>query len=294
MTPILEVQALKKSYGKLKAVNGVDFKIAEGQCFGLFGPNGAGKSTTIEIIETIQKPDSGKIIFNGKPIDKNYTQKLGVQFQETSLPIHLTVLEVLKSFRQLYEQKVDLEEIIELCQIRPFMHQLHEKISGGQKQRLLLSLALCHDPKIILLDEPTTGLDPQARRHVWDIVNNIKKAGKTILLTTHYMDEAYELCDEIAIMDHGRIIAQDSPQNLLKAFFNKEVIILNTNTIRQEQLNNDEVLVPRPNSIEIHTTNTELTLKKLIAENIALDGITIRRSNLEDLFIELTGKDLRS
>jgi ABC-2 type transport system ATP-binding protein len=293
MQTILQVNSIYKSFGSLKAVNGVSFGINEGQCFGLLGPNGAGKSTTIEIIETIQKPDSGEILYKGEAITKDFTQSLGVQFQETSLPLHLTVYETLKSFSQLYDKGIDLEQIIDMCQLTPFLHQMHDKISGGQKQRLLLSLALCHDPQVILLDEPTTGLDPQARRHLWQIVDQIKKQGKTILLTTHYMDEAYELCDEIAIMDHGKIIAQGTPEKLLNTFFNKEVITLNLPQIEKSIFQNNETIVSRPRSSEIHTEKTETTIKSLIANNISLEGITIRRSNLEDLFIELTGKDLR-
>ena len=212
---MLEVKALRKRYGQVEAVRGVSFTIRPGQCFGLLGPNGAGKSTTLEMLEQVLEPDSGEIWYDGKPVGRDFKRKLGVQFQATALPTHLKVIEVLRFFAKLYGSTKPLEPLIERCQLGAFLNQKHDAVSGGQKQRLMLAIALCHDPEIVLLDEPTTGLDPQARRNVWSIVRSIQASGKTVLLTTHYMDEAEELCDEIAIMDHGQIISQGNPKALL-------------------------------------------------------------------------------
>lgn len=289
---ILEVKDLYKNYGKLEAVRGTSFEIKKGQCFGLLGPNGAGKSTTIEIIENIIKPTSGTILYKGNPLDSSYLEELGIQFQETSLLAQLTVKETLETFRRFYKNQMDLEEIIDTCQLRPFLNQKHEKVSGGQRQRLLLAMALCNDPNLLLLDEPTTGLDPQARRHLWEIVKKIKQKGKSIILTTHYMEEAYELCDEIAIMDHGKIIAQGKPEELLAQYFSLDVIKLPK--LDTELLSGDFFTVyDKGDYVEIHTEKTDLFLKYCFEKNINLKGISIRKSNLEDLFLELTGKEIR-
>lgn len=215
MEPILEIYGLQKHFGAVKAVNGVSFCIHKGECYGLLGPNGAGKSTTMEIIEQIIPPDKGEILYKGKPIDARYKLEIGVQFQQTALPSYLTVKEALATFCQLYPHSLPLDELIRTCQLSDFIDQRHEVISGGQRQRLLLAVALCSDPHLIILDEPTTGLDPQARRHLWEIVRTIKQQGKTILLTTHYMDEAYELCERIGIMEKGRILLEGTPSDLL-------------------------------------------------------------------------------
>jgi ABC-2 type transport system ATP-binding protein len=291
---ILQVQNLYKSFGQVKAVQGTSFAVQKGQCFGLLGPNGAGKSTTIEMIETIQRPDQGEILFHGKRPGSHYLEKLGVQFQQTSLPHKLTVKETLETFSRLYQNAKPLDELIQLCQLTEFQNQDHEKISGGQRQRLLLAIALCHDPELILLDEPTTGLDPQARRHLWSIVKDIKEQGKTIILTTHYMDEAYELCDEIAIMDKGTIIAQGSPDQLLTEFF--KTVIIEMPLQYHDQLENAPAnhIYKTNKKIEIHTDNVDDTIKEIIAKGISLQKIHMRQSNLEDLFIELTGKEMRA
>lgn len=216
MEPILEISGLQKHFGPVKAVNGVSFRIHKGECYGLLGPNGAGKSTTMEIIEQIISPDKGEILYKGKPIDSRYKLEIGVQFQQTALPGFLTVKEALSTFCQLYPNSLPMDELITTCQLTEFVNQRHEHISGGQRQRLLLAVALCSDPQLVILDEPTTGLDPQARRHLWEIVKNIKKQGKTILLTTHYMDEAYELCERIGIMEKGKILLEGTPSDLLR------------------------------------------------------------------------------
>ncbi len=215
MTALLEVTQLVKKYPSILAVNGVSFSLKAGTCFGLLGPNGAGKTTTLEMIEGITRPTSGEIRFKGKPIDSEFREKIGIQFQSTSLPDFLTVREVLVLFRSFYRENAPLEELIELCSLGDYLDRDTKKISGGQRQRLLLALALVNHPDLVFLDEPTTGLDPQARRNFWDLVKRIRASGKTIFMSTHYMEEAEQLCDEIAIMDHGKIIAQGEPRSLL-------------------------------------------------------------------------------
>lgn len=293
---VLEVRDLKKSYGKVEAVRGTSFEVRKGQCFGLLGPNGAGKSTTIELIENIIQPDSGEILFAGQPLDSKFRDRLGVQFQETALPPSLTVRETLETFSNLYSRSLPLETLIPLCQLQEFQNQKTHQISGGQRQRLFLALALCNDPELLLLDEPTTGLDPQARRHLWNIVNQVKKEGKTLILTTHYMDEAYELCDEIAIMDHGQIIARGSPSQLLSEHFRTVVVQLPQGSAAEaiSQVQAQWSIHSQGPFVEIHTEDLNGTLKTLGELELDLRGMNIRQSNLEDLFLKLTGQEIRS
>jgi ABC-2 type transport system ATP-binding protein len=209
------------------AVNGVSFSLKAGTCFGLLGPNGAGKTTTLEMIEGITLPTSGEILFSGQPIGPKFREKIGIQFQTTALPDFLTVREVLKLFGSFYRETTEIGNLIELCSLKEFLDRDTQKISGGQRQRLLLALALVNNPDLVFLDEPTTGLDPQARRNFWDLVKGIRSTGKTIMMSTHYMEEAEQLCDEVAIMDHGQIIAHGTPQKLLGHHENLEDLYLN-------------------------------------------------------------------
>jgi ABC-2 type transport system ATP-binding protein len=287
---ILEVKDLHKHYGELKAVNGTSFQVERGICFGLLGPNGAGKSTTIECIEMITQKTSGDILFNGEPFKESTLEKIGVQFQETALPPKLKVGETLEFFSKLYANEIDIDELIKECSLDEYLNQFHDQISGGQRQRLLLAVSLCHNPKLVLLDEPTTGLDPQARRNLWDLVRKIKSRGTTIILTTHYMEEAFELCDEIGIMDHGKLIALGTPKNLLSEHF-KNVVIEIPNS--SQKIECSEEVIQAEHYVEIHTENLNKTLEQLTAQSIDLTGMNIRQSNLEDLFLQLTGKELR-
>jgi ABC-2 type transport system ATP-binding protein len=223
---LIEVTQLVKKYPSVVAVQGVSFTLKAGTCFGLLGPNGAGKTTTMEMIEGITPPSSGEIRFKGQPITANFKERIGIQFQSTALPDFLTVREVLKLFRSFYQETTPLESLIELCSLGEFLDRDTQKISGGQRQRLLLALALVNNPDLVFLDEPTTGLDPQARRNFWELVRTIRKNGKTIFMSTHYMEEAEVLCDEIAIMDHGKIIAQGVPNQLLGQHKNLEDLYL--------------------------------------------------------------------
>lgn len=294
----LEVHHLKKSFGTIEAIKDISFQIKKGECFGLLGPNGAGKSTTIEIIEQIQKFDAGKILYFGKPPNETMRDELGVQFQETALLPRLTVRESIEVFSGLYSKPRNVDELIELCMLTEFADRQHDKISGGQKQRLLLAIALSNHPKILLLDEPTTGLDPQARRHLWDIISNIKKDGTTIVLTTHYMDEAQALCDRIVIVDHGKIIAEGPPQTLIRAHL-PEVIVEMPITERFSKSLALEIWPSEPvievgGNLHFSTQKLDQLIGALTKSGVSLEGIQIRQPNLEDLFISLTGKILRS
>ena len=292
-TPLIEVRNLVKHYPKVKAVNGVDFSLMPGTCFGLLGPNGAGKTTTVEMLEGIHAATSGEILYKGAPVDRRFRNEAGIMFQSTALQDFITVRETLEMFARLYPQNTDIEELIKRCNLTEYLDQDNRQLSGGQRQRLLLAIALVNNPDIIFLDEPTTGLDPQARRNFWDLIDSIKAEGKTILLTTHYMDEAYVLCDEIAIMDHGKIIAQGTPKKLLEENFNDVIL-----QIPEEALGNiDELPYPihRHKGIaEIATGDVNQVISDLIAKNVSLSQLQVRSRNLDDLFLELTGKEIRA
>ncbi len=250
MVIALEARNLMKEYPGVKAVDGLSFAVPEGICFGLLGPNGAGKTTTVEIIEGVTRPTSGEVYYYGEIAGAKFRQEAGIQFQNTALQDYLTVRETIEMFRSLYERQADLDDIIEQCSLGDLLDRDNRKLSGGQRQRLLLAVALVNQPRLIFLDEPTTGLDPQARRNFWDLVQSIRAGGATIVLTTHYMDEAQILCDQIAIMDAGKIVTKGAPADLLFERYGDELI------------------------------------------NLAHGEI--RRPNLEDLFIDLTGHSLRT
>lgn len=291
--PLLEIRKLVKHYPHVKAVNGVDFCLQSGTCFGLLGPNGAGKTTTVEILEGIHTATSGEILYKGEPVGNRFRNEAGIMFQSTALQDFITVRETLMMFAQLYPQNADLDELIRRCNLTDYLEQDNRELSGGQRQRLLLAIALVNDPDIIFLDEPTTGLDPQARRNFWDLIESIKSEGKTILLTTHYMDEAYTLCDEIAIMDHGKIIAQGTPKKLLAAHFNDAILQIPESDISEPDLLPFEIKKIK-GIIEITTNDVNHTINELITRNISLSHLQVRSRNLDDLFIELTGKALRA
>jgi ABC-2 type transport system ATP-binding protein len=290
---ILEVRELVKQYPATTAVAGVSFSVAEGVCFGLLGPNGAGKTTTIEIMEGILPPTSGEARFRGAPLGSEFREQAGILFQKTALQDFLTVRQSIALFRGLYARGLSVEEVISLCALEKLADRDSRKLSGGQQQRLLLAIALVNDPTVLFLDEPTTGLDPQARRSFWELVESIKARRKTIILTTHYMEEAELLCDEIIIMDHGRIVAQGSPQRLLQEHFAEVLLELPrqdfTPAARELQLN----LIEGPERVEISTHDVEGTLKALLAVQVPLRHLRIRPANLEDLFLKLTGTELR-
>ena len=232
----LEAHQLVKQYPGVLAVDGVSFSVPEGTCFGLLGPNGAGKTTTVEIIEGVTRATSGEVYYYGDLAGDRFRQESGIQFQNTALQDHITVRETLEMFRSLYDRHADLDHVIEQCSLRALLDRDNRKLSGGQRQRLLLAVALVKRPRLEFLDEPTTGLDPQARRNFWMLVQGIRKEGATIVLTTHYMDEAQVLCDDIAIMDEGKIVMEGPPDKLLFDRYGDTLINLPHGEIRRPNL----------------------------------------------------------
>ena len=290
MSSVIEVFSLTKKFGDLVAVDDLSFSVPEGICFGLLGPNGAGKTTTIEMLEGIVKPTEGRIELFGQPANKLVYKKVGIQFQNTALQDYIKVKETLELFASFYEQPAAIEELVELCSLQDFINQDARKLSGGQRQRMLLALALINDPDLLFLDEPTTGLDPQARRKFWDLIEKIKANGKSIVLTTHYMDEAQMLCDDVAIMDHGTIIERGAPLSLLKKHFTGVFVQLPKENLAHVNL--AEPTVERQDHIEIMTNQVDVTLQQLIAQKVPLDGMQVKNANLDDLFMKLTGHQL--
>jgi len=299
---IIEVDALTKHYRDVHAVNGISFSIEQGQCFGLLGPNGAGKTTTIEMIEGITAPTSGEILFLGEKLgqklgqqrDARFSQQAGIQFQQTALMDFLTVQETLALFATFYPKTVELAQLIELCDLQEYASQRATKLSGGQRQRLLLALALINDPLIVFLDEPTTGLDPQSRRNFWELVKRIRSQGKTIVLTTHYMDEAQQLCDELIIMDHGRIVDQGSPQQLLAKHFQHISVAVCREDFPAGRIEVDGDIITTEDDVLIQTRSVERTIAQLIANHVPLTSLRVQNPTLEDVFIKLTGHGLRA
>ncbi len=292
--PILEVRNLVKQYPTVNAVNGVSFSVPEGICFGLLGPNGAGKTTTIEIMEGILTATSGEVLYRGEPLGPRFRAEAGILFQKTALQDFLTVRQTLALFRGLYDHGLDVEEVINLCALEKLANRDNRKLSGGQQQRLLLAVALVNDPAMLFLDEPTTGLDPQARRNFWELIQSIKARRKTIILTTHYMDEAELLCDDIAIMDGGRIIARGGPRQLLQEHFEQVLLELPRQDLPDAARSLGLKVLDSSDRVEIATQDLENTLRTLIDARVPLKNLRIRPPNLEDLFLELTGKELRT
>ncbi|MCG8571035.1 MAG: ABC transporter ATP-binding protein [Spirochaetes bacterium] len=290
---MIAVCNLVKNYGKVLAVDDICFSVPKGICFGLLGPNGAGKTTTIEMMEGILKPTQGTVYYQGQPIGPHFQEKVGIQFQNTAIQDFLTVRDTLELFADLYPQQKSIEEVIELCSLADIIDRDTRKLSGGQRQRMLLALAIINDPEILFLDEPTTGLDPQARRNFWTLINNIKQEGKTIILTTHYMDEAEYLCDDIAIMDHGKIIARGEPKELLGDHF-KGIKIQVPDRGREAILKLIKESKVENGKIEFFTKNIEASIKTLLENKIDLTGMQVIAPNLEDLFLLLTGTSLRN
>lgn len=294
MSKIVQVEALLKTYADKVAVDRISFNIPTGTIFGLLGPNGAGKTTTIEMLEGIKTPDSGTILYKGEPIGAKFRNEAGIMFQKTTLQDYITVREALKLFRQLYPKRAPLDELIEACSLADFLDQNVHKLSGGQLQRVLLAIALVNDPEIVFLDEPTTGLDPQARRNFWDLVERVKSLGKTVLLTTHYMDEAKTLCDHLLFLDHGKIIAAGSPSELLAERFSDTVIQLPADSIDHKLLDRIAEFQLQDHCIEIKTASVNETLSSLMAAGVDLQQLQVRARNLDDLFLDLTGSELRA
>ena len=302
--PALRVRTLRKAYKDVVAVDGIDLEVHAGECFGLLGPNGAGKTTTIEICEGLTEPDSGEVELLGlhwNTDSEALRQRLGIQLQETQLSDKLTVLETLQLFRSFFRQGPGAEEAIQKVQLEEKRDARVGNLSGGQKQRLALACALVGDPDLLFLDEPTTGLDPQARRQLWDLIEEFKLAGRTILLTTHYMEEAERLCDRVAIMDHGKVISQGTPRELVASIGVEHVVEFSTGTtldlagiggipgVRDVRSENGGVLMQ---VTELHQAVPAL-LAELSRQGVPLTELRTHSATLEDVFVHLTGRHLR-
>ncbi len=301
---VIQVENLLKHYPGVKAVDGVSFSVARGEIFGLLGPNGAGKTTTTEIIEGLRQPDSGTVRVLGQDMQRHgdaVKQRIGVQLQTTALYQKLTVREIVALFGSFFHHALSPDEAIALVNLEEKANTRSKQLSGGQRQRLAVAIALVNDPEVIFLDEPTTGLDPQARRHMWEVIENLQARGRTVFLTTHAMEEAERLCDRVAIMDRGTIIALGSPQRLIDEHFTSAAITFPTATsISQDELR------ALPHVESIHAQNGTTTLfSNSVAQTIAaltsmaavrdeeLRGLNVNRATLEDVFLQLTGRRIR-
>ncbi len=294
MTIALEARDLVKEYPGVLAVGGVSFAVREGICFGLLGPNGAGKTTTVEIIEGVTPATSGDVYYYGEPAGARFRQEAGIQFQNTALQDFITVRETIQMFRALYDRKADFDEIVAQCSLGELLDRDNRKLSGGQRQRLFLAVALVNRPRLIFLDEPTTGLDPQARRNFWDLVQSLRAKGASIVLTTHYMDEAQVLCDEIAIMDSGKIIAQGAPDDLLRQQYTGLIIELPISDLTDGLGEIEHTVHENLGIVEVVTADVSASLQQLSPYVVNLNRIKIRQPNLDDLFLDLTGHTLRA
>lgn len=300
----LRVRHLRKAYKDVVAVDGLDLEVSTGECFGLLGPNGAGKTTTIEICEGLTAPDSGDVEVLGmrwKPDAKRLRQRLGIQLQETQLAEKLTVLETVRLFRSFFSRGADAAAAIAWVQLEDKQHSRVGSLSGGQKQRLALACALVGEPDLLFLDEPTTGLDPQARRQLWELVEEFKRGGRTILLTTHYMDEAERLCDRVAIMDHGKVIALGTPRELVASIGVEHMVEFSAGRaidvtalhqiqgVREVKTQNGSVTMQVS---KLHQAVPGL-LEELARQGIPLTELRTHSATLEDVFVALTGRHLR-
>ncbi|BDD89413.1 ABC transporter ATP-binding protein [Desulfofustis limnaeus] len=290
---ILDVINLQKKYRSSLAVKDVSFQVETGSCFGLLGPNGAGKTTTMEIIEGIIEPTRGTILYKGRERALFFKEEIGIQFQHTSLLNLLSVRETLQCYRSLFRKRAPLERLIERCDLGPLLERRNNQLSGGQRQRLMLALALINQPQLVFLDEPSTGLDPQSRRYLWNIVKDIKKDGKTIIMTTHSMEEAEFLCDVVAIMDQGVIIAQDSPARLINTYCKTNTITLSHASVASQLDCLPMSFTVEAGGVTIQTEDVEAALGQLLSCNINLSEMAVHSANLEDVFLHLTGKTLR-
>jgi ABC-2 type transport system ATP-binding protein len=300
----LRVTDLRKAYKDVVAVDGLDLEVRAGECFGLLGPNGAGKTTTIEICEGLTRQDAGEVVLLGMRWASEAAelrQTLGIQLQETQLAEKLTVSETIRLFRSFYRQGPGVPAIIAAAQLEEKQHSRVGELSGGQKQRLALACAMVGDPQFLFLDEPTTGLDPQARRQVWDLVEGFKRTGRTILLTTHYMDEAEKLCDRVAIVDHGKVIALGTPRELIASIGVEHVVEFTAGTpmdlasvrgidgVRSARAQNGRVLLQ---VTALHRAVPAL-LGELARQGAPLTELRTHSATLEDVFVALTGRHLR-
>lgn len=309
----LRIEGLRKAFADVQAIDGLNLEVRRGECFGLLGPNGAGKTTTIEICEGLTDADSGTVELLGltwKRDARALRQKIGIQLQETQFPDKLTVEETIRLFRSFYRQGKTVDELIALVELEEKRTARVAGLSGGQKQRLAMATALAGDPELIFLDEPTTGLDPQARRHLWDLVEALKNAGRTIILTTHYMDEAERLSDRVAIMDHGRAIALGTPRELIALAGGEDIVEFSLT--KSASLSGDalQLLGRKLEALDgvrehrfaegahrlavtaLHKAAPAI-LAMLDADGLQLSEFRTHSATLEDVFVHLTGRNLR-
>jgi ABC-2 type transport system ATP-binding protein len=291
--PLIEARDLVRQYPGVRAVDGISFGVRAGQCFGLLGPNGAGKTTTLEMLEGVQQPTAGSVLFKGQPLDRAYREAIGIQYQSTALQDFQTVAESLSMFGRFYRRNADRDELIGLCNLAEILDRDTRRLSGGQRQRLLLAIALVNDPELLFLDEPTTGLDPQSRRNFWGLVETVRRRGKTVVLTTHYMEEAQQLCDEVAIVDHGRIIARGAPTALVREHFPAAVVRLPAGHWPAGTPLPEGAQV-RSGQIEVFTGEVPPLLARLERSGADLTELRVATPTLEDLFLKLTGHSLRT
>jgi ABC-2 type transport system ATP-binding protein len=306
--PALRVAGLKKAYGDVVAVDGLDLTVASGECFGLLGPNGAGKTTTIEICEGLTDPDAGEVEVLGRSWrtdERALRERLGIQLQETQLAEKLTVEETVTLFRSFYERGRRVDDVIDVVQLDEKRKSRVGKLSGGQKQRLALACAIVGDPELLFLDEPTTGLDPQSRRQLWDLIVELRASGRSIVLTTHYMDEAEKLCDRVAIVDHGHVIALGTPRELIASLGAEHVVefttvdsppdALDAGTL--QQLNGVRAAREHEGRWTLEVVGLARAVPALLAElsrrGLTLGELATHSATLEDVFVSLTGRQLR-
>jgi len=311
MPEALLLRGIRKSYKDVVAVDGLDLEVHSGECFGLLGPNGAGKTTTIEICEGLNVPDAGEVRVLGETWQQGaraLRERLGVSLQETQFSDKLTVTETLRLFRSFYQRPRPLDQVLELVQLREKQHGRVGQLSGGQKQRLALACALVADPELFFLDEPTTGLDPQSRRQLWDLIEQVRQAGRTVVLTTHYMEEAERLCDRVAIVDHGKIIALGTPRALIHSLGAQHLVefkVTGSPAGPPVTLSDAELLAldgarnlrHRDGSYLLESAHAHRTIPALLAllaaRGLPLEELSTHSATLEDVFVHLTGRHLR-
>ncbi len=305
--PAIRCSALVKRYKDVVAVAGLDLDVHAGECFGLLGPNGAGKTTTVEMLEGLVAPDAGDIELLGMRWDRDehaLRERLGVALQETKLADRLTVAEVIRLFHSFYRRGRTVEEVLDVVALGEKRDAWVEKLSGGQRQRLAIACALVGDPDILFLDEPTTGLDPQSRRQLWEVVAEFKRGGGTVVLTTHYMEEAERLCDRVAVMDHGRVIALGTPRELIASLGAEEVVEFSLEGGAAPPSESNLSALPGVTAVRRDGPRFTLTVSEvhravpgLLAElqrrGVELTALVTHHATLEDLFLSLTGRHLR-
>jgi len=303
---VVNVENLRKTYGKTVAVDNISFEVYEGEIFGMVGPNGAGKTTTVECIESLRQPDKGTIEVLGldpKKDEHALRERIGVQLQTAALQDRIKVWEALDLYASFYPKSANWETLLERLGLTDKRNDYFDKLSGGQKQRVFVALALVNEPEVVFLDELTTGLDPRARHSIWDLVRDIQKSGKTVILTTHFMEEAERLCDRVAIVDHGRIVALDSPERLIQNLGAETRIIFNVESAAERPseklkgINGIAKIEQIGDRVVVYGTGSEIAAKvvsALTSKGIRFSNLRTEQPNLEDVFLTLTGREMEA